>query len=593
MRSVFAGLIFAVSFVAVSAASRGAGPAEPLLRLVPSDAGVTLVVEDLRGHAREFFASPLAEGLGRLPAVRSWLASDRSRSLRSACRQIESLLGKPIVAIRDDLLGEAVVLTLRLPQHGRQEEARGMLLVRVRDRALLDRLIDGVNAAQKEKKELQTLVERASGNGSYWVREFPAATRRPAEYYTTLDDNTFAWSNSEEMVQGVIARGHGGRDGLGGTAGFRQVRDRLPARSAVSLFVDPRFLEGVMAASPRPPKAGDERVAAMLGRYVEALVYLGAAVEWRPGSPASRPALLLHTEEVIDPEKLPAWLRHWASRPAARPRLAEVPAGVLAAASAHVDFLALDEMIGALTPSQGQPRLDNLRLVLSGLMLGRDLRSAILPNLGPGVLAYLETQDAAGGAAGLSLVVSVDGIDNGGEAGIAAALDNSLRTILAAYALHAKHGRGQLQVESRLAGEVPVTALSPSSPFAYAVGHGRLVLARTAESVARAVSAERPAARHFLDLQARYFAGSETFLCADLEALHRFANSHRGAIARRIAAKHRSNPDDTRRDLDQALALMALFGDGFVTTRLASDARSAHRTLGLIVRDTPQAPAAP
>ena len=130
-----AGLV-GVLFVGLAGSARGAGPADELFRLVPPDAGVTLAVEDLSGHAREFLASPLAERLGRLPAVRDWLASDRSRRLRNARREVEAALGVDLATIRDGLLGDAVVLTLHVPPGGRPDEARGLLLVRVRDRPL-------------------------------------------------------------------------------------------------------------------------------------------------------------------------------------------------------------------------------------------------------------------------------------------------------------------------------------------------------------------------------------------------------------------------------------------------------------------------
>src|SRR5262245_46882920 len=98
-----------------AATARAEGPADGLLRLVPPDAGVTLVVENLRGHVRQFLDSPLADGLGRLPAVRAWLGSDRFDQLRRSRRDIEAALGVDLARVRDDLLGDAVVLALQVP----------------------------------------------------------------------------------------------------------------------------------------------------------------------------------------------------------------------------------------------------------------------------------------------------------------------------------------------------------------------------------------------------------------------------------------------------------------------------------------------
>ena len=42
-------------------------------------------------------------------------------------------------------------------------------------------------------------------------------------------------------------------------------------------------------------------------------------------------------------------------------------------------------------PDEDQPKLKNLETVLTGLLLGQDLRTRILPQLGPGVIAYVES----------------------------------------------------------------------------------------------------------------------------------------------------------------------------------------------------------
>jgi len=78
----------------LGAPAHAGGTADPLLKLVPADAAVTLAVEDLRGHALEFAGSTLAEGLRRTPAVQDWLASDRFRGFQQAISKAEKVLGR-------------------------------------------------------------------------------------------------------------------------------------------------------------------------------------------------------------------------------------------------------------------------------------------------------------------------------------------------------------------------------------------------------------------------------------------------------------------------------------------------------------------
>src|SRR4051794_35196442 len=105
----------------------GSGPADDLLKLVPTDTGLTLTVEDLRGHTQEIVGSPLFEGLNRLAAVRAWYASDRFRMVERASRDIQGALGVPLGTIRDEVLGDAVILTLKPGPAGKPDQAQGLL----------------------------------------------------------------------------------------------------------------------------------------------------------------------------------------------------------------------------------------------------------------------------------------------------------------------------------------------------------------------------------------------------------------------------------------------------------------------------------
>ena len=572
----FAALVLGLTLFG-AAAARAEAPAEALFRLLPPEAGLTLAVEDLRGHSRDFFASPLAGGLRQLPAVRAWFASDRFKRFDQARRQIEQVLGENIGTIRDELLGDAVVLSLNLAPDQRPDQASGLLLVRVRDRGLLDRLIQGFNAAQTKSGELARVAEHQHHAVSYTSREFRPGTK-PTEYYTVLPDRTLVWSNSEALVQGVIDRTLGKVAGLSADPRFRKVRQRLPERVAVSLFADPRFLERIAAASAHGPrKPGEERTMAMLERYMKALDYVGAGFQWREG-------LLLHVEETSDPERLDPWIRQMAAHPGkVDPRLRRVPPSALAVVTADVDFAAILEGLRLLVPETDQVRFDNLMLAMSGVMLGQDVASAILPQLGPGATITLERPKEGSGSDRLGRVLAVT-LD--GEPNVAAAVDNGLKTLLAFSALNAKRGDGQTRVESRTVGGVKVTALSEASPFAYAVAEGRLFVGSTPEAVARAASAgaDGAASARVEEVRAECFPRAETFAWVDLRALHEFASSHRQQVARRLAARQKRDEANSARDLDQALALIKLFRVAFAANEMTPDATSVHHTIGLIGR---------
>lgn len=566
-------LLALVLAVAAPTPARGERPADPLLALVPPDAAVTVAVEDLRGQVQRVSASPLAGNLLELSFVREWMASDRFRRLRRAREKAEKALGENLVTVRDGLFGEAVVLTLRLPAGGRPADARGLLLLRVPDRPLLDRMIEGLNSASLRSGGLRRVSRRLRLDTPYFAREF-ARGKRADDYYATLDGRVFAWSNSEDLIRGVIDRRAAGSGGLSGVPGFDKVRARLPERAAASLFVNPRFIDGWIARSPRTGKPHVDRALGLLGRYVAAVRYAGAAVEWRDG-------VVLHTEEQLDPEKISPALRRWAARPdVPRADLRRVPPSALMAVAADVDAAALSDLFDSLVGEEDRPKLENFALAVKGLLLGRDFRHEIAPRLGPGITAYMERRPAENGALRFPVVCSVE--SRGGA--VADAADNAFRTLLAVDALDASHGRGRLRVETRTVKGGTVTALNASSPFAYAVAEGRIVVGSNPETVAGALGVQSdPAAGTSVEwVRSTFFPDAVTFAFADLKRIHDVAAPRRSLLARSMAAKQKRSETDTGRDVDHVLAFLGTFDAAFLSSTTAPDFSAVHHSVGVV-----------
>ncbi len=541
-----------------------------LLRLVPPDAGLTLSMVDLRGHAREISGSPLARAFWALPAVKEWRASDAGRKFDRAREHIERTLGAPVTTIRDDLLGDAVILSLHLNQGAPPESARGLLLARVRDKALLTRLIDlGSQAGGAE------VAESGSGESRYSVRKFPRGGKE-TDYFRLFDDGTFAWSNSEALIRDVLGRRAGTvKPGLGDDPRFRKVRAGLPARSLVAVHLDPAFAARVLESAPRSAGPGDDRAMESLGRYLRTVEGVGLALEWRNG-------ILLHVHETYDPKGLDDRLVRWAKAGATPESLARrIPETAIASAAAAVDLATVcDALVELLAPAD-RPRLDMVFEALRGVLLGRDLRAEVLPRLGPAAVAYIEAPSS--GSIWPPVVGAVELRDDGGERSIASALDNALRTLLCLYALDPKHGATGVRVESRRAGTLRVTTLGgPNSPFAYGLGADCLVVGTSADAVAR-FGTSRPDGR-LAAFRAAYFPEARACAVVDVARVARSARTSRDPLVRHIAGARGVTPEAAARDLDGALALLDLFDLAFAALAVDPALTSAHQSFGLVGR---------
>jgi hypothetical protein len=602
----------------VASAVRGAEPepraADILLRLVPPDSGLVLTVEGLRDQAAAFLQSRLADDLWQLPAVRAWLASEKYQQFERSRERIEAVLGANLTKVRDEILGDAVVLALRLPPDAPADnsQARGILLCRVRDLALLNRLIDAINTSQRKNGELAGIVDRQRNGTTYHIREFPPAVKRPSECYVIYPDGTFAFSNSEALIQSVIDRKDGLwvagnrpaagvaiEPGLGALPKLKSVVARLPQKAVVRLFADPRHFERLLAATTRPEKPTDARFLALIERYLSAVEYAGAALTW------SEKAVVIHTVETINPSLLDPWMRRWISDPRrVNPDLLRVPATALAVASGHVDAQSLFEAISHIVPDEDQARLTNIETVLSGVLLGEDVRTKVLPRLGPGIVAYFETpaslqeqgvppgsKPAEGGnwPAPFVMVISLSNEPDKSSPTAGAAVDNALRTVLAMMALDEKRTQGRSRITTRAVAGATVTTLDPPINFAYAIDQrkGTLIVGTSAGSVARYLeSASDPkAGDRFRKVQSDAFRGAETFLCVDFDALNGFAAKYRDRLLEILASRQQRPIAEIDRDLAQAQALARLFRAGFITSRFEADASTAYRSVGLVRRN--------
>ncbi len=636
------GLVLAMAS-AVRAVDQPAYPADFLLRLVPPDVAVVVTVEGLRDQASAFGGSRLATELRQLPAVRAWLESERYRQFEQSRARIEAFLGSSLAEIRDDLLGDAVVLALRLPADGPPEptQASGLLLVRARDQALLTRMIRVINTAQQESGELTRVGDLDRSGVTYHVREFPAGANRLPEWYVTYPDGTFALSNSEALIQEVVdrkrppktapgasgagasRRGDGDRGatvepGLGSLPRLQAVKRRLPERALARLFVDPRPVARLIAASARPRNPAEGKMLAALERYLAAVDYAGAALVWSDGS------LKLHTVETLDPSKLDAWIVRWAgdSRPF-DPLLSRLPPTALAVIAVHVDATALHDAIRMLVPEPDQPRLANFETILSGMLLGQDLTARVLPRLGPGAIAYLDSPgDILGNAANsqqkqpspsplpLVLVVGMEGraekppasgerrqgaagVEAGG-ATVADALDNALRTLLAALALDPQRAQGRAKITTRTVAGVAIHTLDFPVSFAYAIDRaaGWVILSTSTDAIARYLEhgTDLQAGARFRRFQAVGFSNAQTFGCIDLEAINRLASRHRDRVVGALAVRQDRPIADVDRDLTQVQALARLIDAAFITTRIDTQATAVERSIGVILHAPPTEP---
>ena len=147
------------------------------------------------------------------------------------------------------------------------------------------------------------------------------------------------------------------------------------------LFVDPRAIERLMAAAPPPSKPTDANILALIARYAASVRYAGAALVWGDKS------IVVHTVETLEPSKVDPWLVRWAGDTRTTdPAQRRLPPTAVAVAAGHVDLVAVYNVISQIVPEEDQPKLTNLDIVLTGVLMGQDRAPG--PPARPGIYAY-------------------------------------------------------------------------------------------------------------------------------------------------------------------------------------------------------------
>ncbi len=181
--------------------SASAAPRDELLRLVPDDAGFCLVVQNLREHNAALLSSPFVKQFQDSPLGKALANAPEMQKLQSAEKLLHKGLGIEATQLRDDILGDALVLAYRPGPPGKPEQEHGLILVHARDAKLLAQVVERLNQFQKESGELKEVQVREHAGQKYYQR----VERNKSSFYY-LRDSMLAFTGQEDMLRKVIER---------------------------------------------------------------------------------------------------------------------------------------------------------------------------------------------------------------------------------------------------------------------------------------------------------------------------------------------------------------------------------------------------
>ena len=150
--------------------SFAAHPRDEILRLIPDDAGLCLLVQDLRGQIDRLKASPFAARLAASPMGRAFRDVPEAGQLAAFNEQLTKHLKITWPELRDDILGDAVAFAYTPGPPDKPDQEQGLILLHARRPERLVALFDRLNELQKKSGELQSVETRDDGGVRYSIR---------------------------------------------------------------------------------------------------------------------------------------------------------------------------------------------------------------------------------------------------------------------------------------------------------------------------------------------------------------------------------------------------------------------------------------
>jgi hypothetical protein len=181
--------------------SQAASPRDEILRLVPDDAGLCLLIQDLRDQLDRLHRSPFAARLAKTSIGRSLISAPETKQLAAFEQQLTTHFQITWAQLRDDILGDAIVIAYTPGPPERPDGEQGFMILHARKPERLAALLDRLNEVQKQSGELLAAESRQFGGQPYVRRQ-----KKDGEEFYCLRGQLLVFSESESQLQKVIQR---------------------------------------------------------------------------------------------------------------------------------------------------------------------------------------------------------------------------------------------------------------------------------------------------------------------------------------------------------------------------------------------------
>lgn len=363
--------VIAILCLGFPTALSAAEPREELLRLVPEDVGFCLLVQNLRGQSAALLNSPFVKQWRASPWGRALATAPETAKLIGADQHLQKYLHVGWARLRDDILGDAVVLAYRPGPPGKPEQDQGVVLVRARDPQLLADLVERINNLQRQSHDLEALEERRFDGATYFCRQ-----ERNNKSYYYIRGPILAFSRQEGLLRETLSRSVHATDIE--PALLRHLQRCGVAEDFAALWVNPRAFDAHIEARAKQTSDPAHAIFQAVLSYWKPLEGIALSASLHERDFELKLALVARRERM-PPAVRPAFDGH--ARPSALWQ--RFPDDAIVAMAGRFNAAAWAQWIGDFLSPSARQQVHQVLARGPGAALGKDIETDVLPYLGP------------------------------------------------------------------------------------------------------------------------------------------------------------------------------------------------------------------
>jgi len=378
MLSLVRSLLLMTALLLGAGLAHAASPRPTLLRFVPADIGLCVLMEDLRERGNALAASPFVARLTRALPGKGIDGLAEIQQLLKFEKQIERFTGVPTAKLRDEVLGDLVVLAYKPGPTGKPDLEEGLVLLHARDAATLANVVSHVNESQTKSGELKSVEERTHRGQKYYCR-----LEKDAPTFYHLRGSVLLFTGQESMLRSALDLD--ADLGAEAIAPLEQSLRRLGiAGSLVTFWINPRAYDTELLAKWNkavgdPSSANEAAFLKTFLSYWKALDGLALCLQLDAD-------VSLALAVSANMEQIPiAGRRLFASLTEPAQLWRRLPSDPLFALASRLDFKALFDTLADFLPAEGRQSIEGELRNTLGAALGKDVITELLPALGADV----------------------------------------------------------------------------------------------------------------------------------------------------------------------------------------------------------------